>query len=632
MHYLLFTVLGSLLLAGCGNDNSSTSSVESSTTTSSSSSSSKAEAYVPTLQESVAHISDNYTIAYSLYDGGQEYSFRNELELLSFTGAEGNLAYFSEFNEYGYYFTNSDSYIIYNDGYGKPIYTTAGKLDRATVSEVKELLDLNTNFTNADWELDSGYTADKFEFLTRDENALATANFLTDNIFIDEADYVMATVNKKGKNYRIYSFTLFNADGDELTEALVQRVGGSMALDSIPTLNDNLDETFKTKWLIASNYGNDLGKAGDYFEITSDEKLIVYTLDENGFYNKSSIEYTFVAPYGDGSYVFSDASSNLALISYYQGNMLLQTYQNGASSIKYDLCMEYYTYWFLAAADYLGYYVEQMTTDDEYYKTAVTDLGAVRAYYAASMTKDPTTGEEYADELVIVSQFLNQDALKENFCEGDITIYNGFVLGGLIFGNMIGALATEGGMEIMFNISSVLPPEYAPVDFTKYTSKAPVTAGQTSIEYLVSYMEAEGYSYMNKERAAANPTLTINAVTGDATSGLNFNTVINRYLADDAYGIVKDQNGNEVFRGADMYIFYKENPEQDPKTEGDEYLYAGVIITDREVEGFVNFYGNVYLTAMGYFIVSGDIYGALQTWAEAQPDITPEPTSLKKLF
>ena len=143
-NYLLFTVLSSLLLAGCGNDESSTSVEESNsqTQTSETSSSSSAAITIPTVAESVAHISNNYTIAYTFKEGNAEYSFRNELEALSFPGEEGNVAYFSEFNESGYYLTENDSYIIYNDGYGKPIYTTNGKLENADVAKLESLFDI----------------------------------------------------------------------------------------------------------------------------------------------------------------------------------------------------------------------------------------------------------------------------------------------------------------------------------------------------------------------------------------------------------------------------------------------------------------------------------------------------------
>lgn len=636
-NYLLFTVLSSLLLAGCGNDESSTSVEESNsqTQTSETSSSSSAAITIPTVAESVAHISNNYTIAYTFKEGNAEYSFRNELEALSFSGEEGNVAYFSEFNESGYYLTENDSYIIYNDGYGKPIYTTNGKIENADVAKLESLFDIKSSFSNAEWELGE-YTADEFNYFTRDKAVIEAADFLTDYIARDylseEIDYVGAKITKKGKNYRIYSFTTYNEDGDQLIEGLVQRVGGSMALDYAPVLNDNLDETFRTKWLVASQYGNDISTTGDYIEVTKEDKLYVYAMDkETGNYTKKDLEFTFVAPVGDGTYAFTNGEI-LVTIAYYQGDVMIRTLTEGAQQFKVDLCIEYYTYWFMAAADHFGYYVEEMLRDDQYFDQAVTQLGAVRAYYAAKMEYDETTGEEYATELVIVSQFLNQDALMENFCEGNETIYNGFVLGGLIFGNMIGAMATEGGMDIMFNISSVLPPDYAPVIYDDYISKAAPTAGQSASDYLVAYMTAAGYSYIDKETAAANPDFSINTSTNDPEAGLNFNSIITRLLGEEMYGNVKDDKGNTLFKATDMYIFYKENTEQDPKEEGDEYLYAGVLIIDRPMDGYVNFYGDVFLVAMGYFAVSGEIYGALQTWENAQPNIDPAPASLKKLF
>ena len=596
---------------------------------SSESSSTNSDIYIPSMKESVSHISDNYTIAYTIKEGNEERDYRNELEKLNLSGAEGNVVYFSEYSESGYYFTENGSYYIYNDGYGQPIYTTNGALTNEEITLLESFLDINANFSNAEWELGE-YDATTFTYYTRDEAVIATADFLTDYYFTEEIDYVMATIEKKGKNYRTVSFTIFNTGGDVLTNALIQRVGGTMALDVTPVLNDNLDETLKTKWIITTGYGNDIGKLSDYFEVTSDNKLIVYNLGQDNLYSKNPTEYIFKAPEGDGSYLFADSSNNFVTLQYYQGDVLLRTAAAGATEFKVDLCMEYYTYWFMAAADYFGYYVEPMAKDDDYYDSAVTQFGAVRAYYAAKMEYDETTGAEYATELVIVSQFLNQDALIAEFFEGDVTMFNGYVLGGVIFGNMIGAMATECGMDIMYNIASILSPEYAPIDFEKYTSLATPEAGQSASEYLVEYMTAAGYSYMDKASSAAQPDYSINTNPAYETSGINFNDTITRLLADDSFGHSTDVDGNTIFKGTDMYIFYKANPDEDTNEYGDEYLYAAVIITDRIVDDRINFYGDVYLVAMGYFIVSGEIYGALQTWQNAQtPSVNPRISPLK---
>ena len=70
-------------------------------------------------------------------------------------------------------------------------------------------------------------------------------------------------------------------------------------------------------------------------------KLYVYTLNpETGEYTKSSNEYSFVAPYGDGSYVFADTANNLVTVQYYQGDVLLRTAAAGATQFKFDLCMQ----------------------------------------------------------------------------------------------------------------------------------------------------------------------------------------------------------------------------------------------------------------------------------------------------
>lgn len=631
-NYLLFTLLGALVISGCKNDDSSSTTSESSTQTSSISSSSS-ELVIPTMTEAVAHISDNYTIAYSIATKDSngnvvEYEFKNALERLTLTGAENNLVYFSEYNEYGYYITSEDSYVIYNNGYGKPIYTTNGKLAEEDVVAFERLIDLNGHFSAADWELQDDYTSSEFHYLTRDKNVIATASFLTDDLS-GEADSVMATVTKKGKNYRISGFTTYDVDGYEIVSAEVQRVGGSMAINSVPVLDDSLDETFKTRWLVATEYGNDISKANDMFEITNDNRLVVYNMNtETGEYTKNSVEYTFVAPMGDGSYAFQNSDTGtVVLVQYYGGNLLLRTAAAGAQSFKVDICIEYYTYWFTSAAQYLGYIVEEMFSDDDLYPDAVLDFeGAIRAYYIYSVEVDPTTGAESIGDIIVVTQYLNQETLINNYFEGDVTLYNGCVLGGMVYGNFLGTMASsQEAFDIMYEIASVIPPSYAEFDSSVYPEP---TAGQTALDYMVAYMTSQGYEYMNKEKAAAQPDFTINTVTDDPEAGLNFNDVITKILTNYASVPTKDAEGNtvELFKAEDFYIFYKANPDDNEEKEGDEYIYAGFLVCDREIVGYINFYEDVFLMAMGYFIISGEMYGALETWKAAQPAETPTPT------
>lgn len=646
-NYLLISVLSALVLSGCGNDNSS--SVNSSTNTSSNAnpssssvvsssdsvvsstvSSSQAPAeYVPTVAESVAHISDNYSVYYSLTAGGETYEFKNELERMSITGAEGCLAYFSEYNEYGYYLTaDNEGYVIYLNGFGDPIYTSYGKLEAQDVEMFTTLVDINSNFSNAEWDYDGKTAEGVYEYFTSDPYALATASFLTDYAEEDPISFVKASVKKSGKSYKISGFTTYDEDGNVITEASIKRVGGSMPLDKAPVLNDDLDLAFCTKWMVATEYGNHLGGYLSSFTVSEAGELTVETFDaETGVYTKTEDKYQFVQPDGVGFYLFSDASGNIVKLKVSGGSVLFMTYNAATQTTGYDFAVEYYQAWFDMAVNYFGYYTEELTSDDVNYATFVTGMGADSAFYLAEIHVDENTGEEYISDLVLMVQYLNKEKAVRNYADGDTALYNGYAFNGYAFGNICfgGATSTE-AVRILQNIAAVIPTETCDFDMNKYPV---VNTGESSLDYIVRTMESLGYTTVNKETADPNFEVNLEPAydeNGEAIldsdgnpvmEGICFYDEINEIV--ETYTDYKDAEGNILFSATDYYFFYKVNPDEDPEYAGDEYLYSSIMVCDVNMENFKGGYGNVFLLGYGFFAVTGVLFEVASTWSANQP-------------
>ena len=655
-NYLLISVLSALVLSGCGNDNSSSvntssntkpssslvnnssfGSVTSSSNVTSSSdkgsttiSSSQAPAeYVPTVAESVAHISENYSVYYSLTSNGETYEFKNELERMSITGAEGCLAYFSQYSEYGYYLTaENEGYVIYLNGFGDPIYTTYGKLTDADVQMFTTLVDINSNFSNADWDYDGKTAEGVYEYYTSDPYVLASASFLTDYAEEDPISFVKASVKKSGKSYKISGFTTYDEDGNVVTDATIKRVGGSMPLDKAPVLNDNLDLAFCTKWMIASNNGNHLGGYMSSFEISEDGVLTVQVLDENtGAYIPSDARYEFVQPDGTGFYIFMDANGNLVKLRVSGGAVLFVTYDAATKTQGYDFSVEYYQAWFELAVNYLGYTMEPLTPDDVNYAPFVVEMGADSGFYLYEILVDETTGEEYIESLVLMVQYLNKEKAVRNYADGDTSLYNGYAFNGYAFGNICfgGATSTD-AVKLLQNVASIIPTETCAFDFNKYPT---VNPGETSLEYIVKTMESLGYTAVNKENADPNFEVNLepaydangNAILdkdgNPVMEGVNFYNEINEIV--EMFTNYTDKQGNVLFSATDYYFFYKANPNEDPEYAGDEYLYSSIMVCDVNMEDFKGGYGNVFLLGNGFFAVTGVFFEVATTWSAAQP-------------
>lgn len=610
-NYLIFTLLGALVLGGCKNDNN----------TSSSSSNSTSE-NTPTVAAAVSYISNNYTINYSLTDSnGSVWNYANKLEKVkNLDGAEGNLAYYSEYSELGYYIMAEDDayvdgYQFYLNGYGKPVYNTNGRLGAEDIANFEILVDLNGNFSKAEWELDS--TKDGVnEFFTNDTLVIATASFLTD--YLSEENPV-AFVKAIVKEDKLSGFTTFDADGNTITEASIKRVGGSMAIDYVPYLDDELDECLVTKWMIASEYGNHLGGYLSSFEINSKGELVVYSLDqETGAYVKSTETYTYSQPSGSGYYIFEKTgSSDYVMLRITGGDVLFYTYDYETDTMGVDFAVEYYTGWFMLAINYLNsvstthtYYMEEIPSGDVNYDI-VTSLNAKKGYYLYANTIDSTTGEEITEYMVLLVQYLNKEVAIQEYFGGDTATYNGFAMSGYAFGNLaLAAYYSAESMRIIFDIASVIPTEYCDYDMSKYPA---VTEGQTALDYVIGYFESEGYSYVNKE--TADPEFVVNekvdSTTGEVLEeGTNFYNEINEIV--EAYASVKDSNENELFGAVDYYIFYKEMVDE---TTGETFVvYAGVMVCNTNMEGYSGGYDNLFVFGYGYFNVTGAIYEALNTW------------------
>ena len=391
-----------------------------------------------------------------------------------------------------------------------------------------------------------------------------------------------------------------------------------MPLDKAPVLNDNLDTAFCTKWLIATEYGNTLGGYMSAFEVSEAGVLTVTLLDEEtGAYVPTTDRYEFVQPSGLGDYIFYDSTTGrIVTLKVSGGAVLFYTYNANGEMTGVDFAVEYYQAWFEMAANYFGYTMEPLTSDDVNYPTFVTGMGADGAFYLYEILVDETTGEEYIDSLVLMVQYLNKEKAVRNYADGDTALYNGFAFNGYAFGNIcFGGATSNEAVRMLQNIASVIPTETCAFDVTKYPS---VNPGQTSLDYIVSTMEGLGFTAVNKE--TADPNFEVNTeydADGNVIEeGVNFYEEINAIV--ELYTDYTDNQGNVLFSATDYYFFYKENPEDDPTTYGDEYLYSSIMVCNVDMEMFRGGYGNVFLLGYGFFAVTGILFEVASTWSQAQ--------------
>ena len=593
---------------------SSTSSIISSDSNSSSSDSSSInpDIYIPTVEESVSYIKENYSVYYSITNGEETLQYKNALERISsLKGAEGNLAYYSEYNEYGYYITEDTGYTFYKNGKGFPVYNDNCELEADEISRFEKLVDLNGNFSNAEWKFKS-FTNDAYNFWSTDQDVCASATFLTDEQ--NPVSAVKAAIKKEGSSYKLSGFTTYNEDGDILREAEIKRVGGSMPIDKAPVLSNEIDESLYTKWAILTESGNHVGGYLSAIEVTTDGNLYVYEYNfEESKYILRDIEYSYIHANNLGYYVFKAEGSNVeVMLKVSEGTVMLATYDAETQTAGFDIMVEYYTAWYQIITSQLGYTMEEMTKDDINYPI-VEQLKASKGYYVYSSHIDEN-GNEVLDDMVLVVQYLNREEAVEKYFSGDTKLYNGFVLSGYAFGNLaLAAYYSPESVRLVIEISRYVSLEFCDYDKTLYPE---VQAGQSALDYVVGHMVESGYSYVTKE--TANPEFTVNEYvdeTDGKTYSTNFYDDINGYMEE--YTNIEDSNG-EIYNATDCYIFYKENPDEDPEKAGDEYIYAGFMVCDRNMEGYIGGYDNIFVVGYGHFSVTGEILETLMTWKSYQ--------------
>ena len=643
-NYLIFTLLSALVISGCKNDDTSSSNNASNSGSNSTSSSITGtnQGEAPTVKEAVSHISKSYSIYYSMYDSyNNKHEFKNAVETSKRSGAEGDIAYYSDFNGYGYYVEKESSkgYTIYNNGKGNPIYTARCELSAEYIAVFNQLIDLNGNFSNAEWTYDT-FENDVYTYYTDDTAVIATASFLTDHI--DKENPVAMVKANIAKNKKISGFKTYNADGDVLIEAEIKRVNGSIAINATPELvaDDYVDPAFNTKWMATSNTSH-IGYLGA-FEVTSDKKINIYSFDQTTYmYEKLDETYSFSYTNEMGYYIFTNPTSqNQMWLKISTGYVSFLTFDVASQTIGEDVALEYYTVWYQMAVDACGFYMEEITSGDVNYEI-VTASGASKGYYLYSNVIDEETGEEYTDKMLVMLQYLNKEEAVEKSFGGDTTTYNGFALAGYAYGNIVlGGYFSAESISLVVQISQYLQLEFADFDMSQY----PVAeAGQSALDYVISYMTSEGYSYVNKE--TADPDFVVNAEqavdeeTGEplfdengapVMEGVNFYDEINDYIG--FYSDVKYNQEGDTFSAVEMYVFYKDSETQafDKETgeplfdeNGDPVMesfveYTGFLVCDMDMTGFVGGYDTVFNCGIGYFSSTGKLLEACMTWFETK--------------
>ena len=568
-NYLLVALMSALVVSGCnGGSTSSSSAATSSNSSISSSSSSSSEAKAPTVADAVAKLALDYTVNYTDLSTGDEYSV-----LVEDTEDESEAYYFMEKTNDGYYLdANGDAYYFYMNGFNKPIYNTAGKLDSANSAALRSVIDIKASFTDASWDLVS--EGNTYVYYTEDAEVVNTCVFLTDGAGANSADSVEVTLSNRGK---ITGFATFDASGDKIADAELKRLGTTYAVEEAPVLDDAMDQAFVNRWVIATENNTKLGTMYDMFEVYEDGTLIKYDVDEEGYATVGDV-YSFVTPTGDGYYGFQNAAGDIVLMYSFSGYLIFATMDAATQQVAQSYAVSYYELMFLTYAESLGYVVEAMTEDDELYAGCVTELHAAGAYYVAEVDEN---GE--ATDIMIVTQFVTIPQMIDEYFDGDVTLYNGCSLGGYIYANFaVTAAASQESILMMYDITAYLQPEYAAVDSSRYIE---AEAGVTALDYLIAAMAALGYSYNN----AANP----GNYAGDITKIIEANNSL----------------GEGYPACTDVYVFHDASGQ-----------FACVIVFDNIVALWGS-YGltNVTTIGYGYFAVIGEIYGALTTWGNAQP-------------
>lgn len=599
-NYLLVALMGALVLSGCNNGNSTSSSSatvsssSSSTISNSSTSSSSSEKGLPTINDAVAKLGFNYTVEYTKANN-ESYSVYVEN-----TDQNEVILFFESTND-GYFFDATDNaFYFYMSGSNQPTYNSVGQLNSEDAATIKSVIDVKSAFEGASWDLVT--EGKEIVYFTEDIEVMAAAAFLTEDLENIPAS-VEVSIKATSSSAKLVGFTTYDADGDVLATADFKRLGTTYATETLPLLNDNIDTSLEGMWYVAfTDQETVIGSTNSYFEIyITDEAsyLLEYALNEATYELSVADIFTFVSPSGYGSYVFQNEAKDLVEVVAANGTLtdeagdrmyntgcIFATRDHSTNVVANGIAVSYFELTFVSAVlaynEYAATDPEITTTYDiqifqpyeEGYASFVTDLGAIGAYYIAELDAD---GNEV--EAGIYTQWATIDdliyALNGLFQGGfDSTLYNGCALGFYLYSTFfLTAYATDAAVNILYNISMFLSPVYADVDTTKY---APVAAGQSCKDYIVSAMEGMGYTSNNES-----------FVMG----GTDYIALIKNVNTDPEAGITC----------TDVIFF-----------EGPDGTYGCILVMNDNGTEFVSTIG------FGYFAVIGIIYELLVTWTYAQ--------------
>lgn len=600
-NYLLMTVLGSLVLTGCGNNSNtnsessssnvgSSSSSSSSSTTSSSSSTSQDE-YI-TVEEAVADIEKSFTVNYSI-DG------------VKFSTKYHQNVFYSDFLEEGYYFVEDTVYYVYLQGDRTPVYSDQGNLETYLENEnfaeaLRLQLDLSTNFSAAEWEF-VDVTDDEVIYATTDEKVVATANLLTDFQNDEDIYYVEAVLSIDDE--QISGFVTKNQDGEVLAEASLGRFGTSNPLGGSyrePVKSEALDPSLVNAWVIYMNAETNIGGAGTVLEITADGKLYVPTYDEEG--NPISYDiYSYVMPSGLGQYIFTNTAGDIAMFDVWYndyGDVYFETLPAGGSTedVQYNIAVSYYTLLFYRASEmeYTNasgsfskgtYYVERIAVDEEEYAFVTDYDGAVAAY----RVYDGATLED-SSGYIIVTQFATYEKIVAY--AGDIETYNGFsIFSAYVWDKFAITGYSSKEFEYIFdNIAYLLPPTFVAPNLELYPA---VNDGESLVDYLIRFFaEQYNFSYVNKDTVPEES---------------QYKEIIDSYMT----------NYSDLGEGMpsiqDAYVFYGQVTIEDQTVT--MYVVVGVFDMDNMSDYFYHAVGNtVILGGYGSYSILGSTLNASLTW------------------
>ena len=568
-NYLLVALMGALVLSGCNGNSTSSSSAtvpSSSSTISNSSSSSSAKA-LPTINDAVAKLGFNYTVEYTKANN-ESYSVYVEN-----TDQNEVILFFESTND-GYFFDAVDNaFYFYMSGSNQPTYNTVGQLKSEEAEAMKSIIDIKSAFEGASWDLVT--EGKEIVYFTEDIEVMAAAAFLTEDLENVPAS-VEVSIKATSSSAKLVGFTTYDADGDVLATADFKRLGTTYATETLPLLNDNIDTSLEGMWYVAfTDQETVIGSTNSYFEINiTDEAsyLLEYALNEATYELSVADSFTFVSPSGRGSYLFQNEAEDLVEVVAANGTLtdengdrmyntgcIFATRDHSTNVVANGIAVSYFELTFVSAVLAYNEYAEtdpEITTTydiqifqpyEEGYSSFVTDLGAIGAYYIAELDAD---GNEV--EAGIYTQWATIDdliyALNGLFQGGfDSTLYNGCALGFYLYSTFfLTAYSTDAAVNILYNISMFLNPVYADIDPTKY---APVAAGQSCKDYIVSAMEGMGYTSKNESfvMGGTDYIALIKNVNTNPEKGITCKDVIFFEGPDGSYGciLVMDENGTE---------------------------------------------------------------------------------------